>query len=74
MVTESVKTYVVVEEYSPNRRSQYLPGCLIYAEHGGEPVHILFALDRNEDHVRVITVYRPDPDQWEPGFRQRRTA
>jgi hypothetical protein len=34
---------------------------------------VLFAIDAEGDNVRVITAYRPDPDEWEPpDFRSRR--
>jgi hypothetical protein len=25
-----------------------------------------------EGHTIVVTVYEPDPEQWEPGFQRRR--
>ena len=71
-VTGSVDTYVIIEEYPSNPASRYLPACLVYAEYAGEASHILFALDRAEDTVRVITVYHPDPAQWEADLRRRK--
>ncbi|CBE67441.1 conserved protein of unknown function [Candidatus Methylomirabilis oxygeniifera] len=35
-------------------------------------IHILFALDREGDTVRVITVYRPDPAEWDADFLRRK--
>lgn len=72
LVTESVDNYQIIEQYPQGRTSRYLPSCLVYAEHHGEAIHILFALDREGDTVRVITVYRPDPAEWEPGFLRRK--
>jgi len=35
--------------------------------------HVLFAIDRDGDNVRLVTAYRPDPEEWEPpDFRNRR--
>jgi|GEM_PF-1286299 len=35
-------------------------------------VHVLFAVDVDDDNVRVVTAYRPDPEEWEPGFARRK--
>lgn len=72
MVMESVASYHIIEHYPHSQASRYLPGYLIYAEHEGEAIHILFAIDREGDAVRVITVYRPDPSEWEAGFLRRK--
>ena len=73
-MTGSVDTYTVIEEYPRNPASRYLPACLVYAEYAGEASHILFALDWAGDTVRIITVYHPDPGQWEPDFRRRKNS
>jgi len=72
MVVESVDLYSIIEHYPRNLTSHYLPSCLVYSEHRGIPIHILFAIDKEGDTVRVITVYKPSPTQWVPGFLQRR--
>ena len=72
MVTESVDSYRIVEHYPQSQVSRYLPSYLIYAEHNGKAIHILFAVDTEGDTVRVITVYRPDPSEWEVGFLRRK--
>jgi len=72
MVTESVGSYQIIEQYPQSQTSRYLPSCLVYAEHHGEAIHILFALDREGDTVRVITAYRPDPSEWKAGFLRRK--
>jgi len=71
-VTGSADSYEIIEEYPRNPASRYLPACLVYAEHDGAPAHIVFALDREGRNVRVITVYRPDPDEWEADLRRRK--
>jgi hypothetical protein len=72
VVYDSVDTYEVIERYTQSEASRYLPSCLVRAEYQTEPIHILFALDRDGNNVRVITVYRPDPQRWEDNYRRRK--
>lgn len=74
LVTESVDSYQIVEQYPQGRTSRYLPSCLVYAKHREEAIHTLFALDKEGDTVRVITVYRPDPAEWDAGFLRRKKS
>lgn len=59
----------VIEDYP----SDYLlPSRLLLAWIRGKPLHVVAA-----DHITlqvtfIITVYEPDPDQWEPDFKRRR--
>jgi hypothetical protein len=71
-VTQATATYRVVEYYERSDASRYLPSMLVYAEHGGTILHILFAIDRPGESVRVVTVYRPDPALWESDFMRRK--
>ena len=66
-ILEAVDSYLLVESYPEDK---YLPSYLLL---GGESFHVLFAVDFENDNVRVVTAYRPDPNEWEPGFRVRRT-
>jgi hypothetical protein len=59
----------VIEDY-PN--DYLLPSRLLLAWIRGKPLHIVAA-----DHITlqvtfIITVYEPNPDQWEPDFKRRR--
>lgn len=72
MVLESVDSYRVVEHYPQSQTSHYLASCLVHAVHREIVIHILFAVDMEGDTVRVITVYQPDPEQWDAGFMQRK--
>jgi hypothetical protein len=40
-----------------------------WAEH--RPIHVVAATGEHE--IIIITVYQPDPSQWEPGFERRKT-
>ena len=37
-----------------------------------QPVHVVAADNTESQETIVITVYEPDPSQWEPGFRRRK--
>jgi len=65
----SVESYEMLEEYP---KDKYLPSYLIYAKLDEEIFHVHFAVDRENDHVRVVTAYRPTLDKWEEGFKKRR--
>jgi hypothetical protein len=59
----------VIESYPDDK---YLPSYLVLISHSGVVFHVLFAVDVPGSNVRVVTAYRPDPNEWEPGFRTRR--
>ncbi len=65
-ILAAVDTYSIIEAYPDDK---YLPSYLIGTPSG---FHILFAIDTEEDNVRIVTAYRPDPEEWEPGFMSRR--
>ena len=65
----SHERYEIIEE---NPKDKYLPSYLVYSEYGGDIFHILFAVDLEGENVRVVTAYRPDPEEWEEGFKVRR--
>lgn len=69
IILDSVSSYEIIEEYP---KDKYFPSYLIYAKCTGFVFHILFAVDVPGDNVRVITAYRPDPEEWEPDFKRRR--
>jgi hypothetical protein len=66
-IFDAVDSFELVESYPDDK---YLPSYLILAS---ATFHVLFATDTVNDHVRVVTAYRPDPDEWERGFRTRRS-
>jgi hypothetical protein len=68
-VLESVETCEIIQHYPADRP---LPTCLCLGRDGrGDPLHFVVAMDRDGRNIRLVTVYRPDPAQWEPGFRER---
>ena len=70
VIFESVDTYEIVEAYPQDK---YLPSYLVLAQHGSGAFHALFATDIAGDNTRVVTAYRPSPDEWEADGKTRRT-
>lgn len=69
MIVESSEVYEVLETYPQDK---YLPSALVWSQQGEDVFHVLFAIDVNGDNIRVVTAYRPDPLQWDPGLKKRR--
>ena len=69
IILASVDTYELVEAYPDDK---YLPSYLLLARHGPETFHVLFATDVEGQNVRVVTSYRPDPQEWQPDMKIRR--
>jgi uncharacterized protein DUF4258 len=69
VILTSVDTYRLVEAYPDDK---YLPSYLLLLRHQSAAFHVLFAADVEGDSVRVITSYRPDPQEWEPDMKTRR--
>ena len=59
----------ILEEYP---KDFPLPSCLCLCFYNEELLHCVIGLDRIDDNIRIITVYRPDPLRWEEGFKKRR--
>ncbi len=38
---------------------------------GSRPIHVVAADNAQADETIVITLYEPDPAEWEDGFRKR---
>ena len=62
-------SYTIVEAYPDDK---YLPSYLALGTAAGEAFHVLVAADVEGDNVRVVTAYRPNPDEWEPGWKRRK--
>lgn len=48
------------------------PSCLMLGFVNDEPIHIVFALDRESKTGIVITAYIPAPQLWSEDFKSRR--
>jgi hypothetical protein len=69
LILESVESFEIIEAYLADK---YLPSHLVFFRHEGSVFHVLFAVDVAEENVRVITTYRPNPEEWEKDLKTRR--
>lgn len=68
-VRHVLMTGEVIEEY-PNDTPY--PSRLVLGWRGARPLHVVVADNPDSQETIVITVYEPDPEQWEPDFRRRK--
>lgn len=68
-ILTSVDSYEIIEEYPDDRE---LPSFLVYAETNKSIIHILFAVDRTEKNVRIVTAYEPNIKEWGEDMKERR--
>jgi hypothetical protein len=47
------------------------PSRLVLGWRESRPLHVVFADNRLEQEIIVVTVYEPDPARWDPDFRRR---
>jgi hypothetical protein len=47
------------------------PSRLVLGWIGNRPLHVVAADDSSAEETIIITVYEPDPSQWETDFRRR---
>ena len=68
-VLEATESYEIIESYPEDK---YLPSYLVRAGSDRDPFHVLFAVDVDGDNIRIVTAYRPNPDEWESDLRSRK--
>lgn len=52
----------IIEDYPTDSP---FPSCLIYGQtFSGDPIHSVWAYNERNQWAVLITVYRPDPEQW----------
>jgi hypothetical protein len=59
-----------IEDYSHD--TPY-PSELLLGWRGSRPLHVVAARNEAAEETIIVTVYEPDADRWEPGFRRRKT-
>ena len=65
-------TCEVIEDYPEGPRT--LPDCLVLGVSSSqETFHAVVAIDRENSRLLVVTVYRPNSEEWRDGWRIRRT-
>ena len=70
-LSEAVEILEIVEEYP---KDKYLPSFLLRGEVPEFVFHALVATDLEGDNIRVVTMYVPDPLEWDKDGRVRRTG
>src|SRR5438093_6348982 len=68
-ILEKIDGYDIIESYPEDK---YFPSYLLLGKARDADFHVLFAVDVEGDNVRIVTAYRPDPDEWEADMRTRR--
>ena len=69
IILNSFEHYEIIEEYPMDK---YFPSYLVYSQYQDKIFHVLFAVDIEEDNVRVITAYYPEIKEWKGDFKTRR--
>lgn len=67
-VIETLKTGEVIEEYEEDKPH---PSQLLLSWSQDRPLHIVVAFGEDNSAI-IITVYEPDPGQWDDEFKHRR--
>ena len=70
MIRAAMGTLEIIEAYPHDK---YLPSYLLRGESEGCVFHAQIATDVEGDNIRVVTMYTPDPNEWDEGLRLRRT-
>lgn len=65
----ATESYEIIEAYPEDK---YLPSYLVWAMSGSGAFHVLFAIDVGGDNVRIVTAYRPNPDEWDSDLKTRK--
>ncbi|MBI2435120.1 MAG: DUF4258 domain-containing protein [Candidatus Hydrogenedentes bacterium] len=67
-ILAGVELFEVIESYPEDK---CLPSYLVHCA-TDTPFHLLFALDKPGENVRVVTAYRPSLDKWHDDLKTRR--
>ena len=68
-VKHVLQTGEAIEQYPDD--TPY-PSCLILGRtQAGRPLHVVAAYNATEDETIIVTVYEPDPQQWDETVRKR---
>ena len=66
----AISSLEIIEAYPDDK---YLPSFLLRGEIEQAVFHAQIATDVEGNNVRVVTMYSPDPNEWDEEFRKRRT-
>ena len=70
-VESALEDSAVIEDYPHAHR--FLPDCLVLAfVQSQEPIHVVVALNEPKDYILIVTVYRPNQEEWQNDWRTRK--
>ena len=69
VLLRAVDTYEILESYPDDK---YLPSYLVFCRSQEGVVHLHIAADVSGDNVRIVTAYRPSPQEWDKDLKTRR--
>lgn len=68
-VKQVVTTGETIETYSTDKP---FPSRLILGWSGSRPIHVVAADNAGAQETIIVTVYEPDSEEWEQGFKRRK--
>lgn len=69
-VSRALQSAIIIEDYSAEMPE---PSRLILGFQGNRPFHMVISENPTNDETTIITVYIPDPEKWNKGFKSRRS-
>lgn len=74
ILADDVKDVLLKGEIIENYIDDYpFPSYLIFGTtKQNRPIHVVAAIDESKENIWIITVYEPDINQWEAGFKKRK--
>ena len=69
VVLQVVANGEVIEDYSEDRLSA---SGLLFGWNARRPIHVVVALDADDEQVAIVTTYEPTLEHFEPDFKTRR--
>jgi hypothetical protein len=69
-VEQALRDCVIIEDYKTEGRP--LPDCLVLGFSNDEPLHLVIAIDEDYDRILIVTVYKPDAERWNNGWKKRK--
>ncbi len=71
-VEKSLVEAELIEDYPTQHRP--LPDCLVLSQlSSDEPLHAVVAVDEANDRLFIVTVYKPNLEEWENDWRTRKS-
>ena len=69
MLRDVTETFEIIESYPDDK---YLPSFLVRGESAETIFHAHIAADVEGENIRIVTMYAPNPREWDANLRVRR--